>query len=609
MKKIIILFLVFFISQAVFSQPKKVSNTSTSEVIYNAPSDPVIEQIVKNIKEARVNGDITNQRYWEDKLNEITKPQVLESNLNSFEVIKNNRQQSSVETLNLTTLATNDIQANAISRERVTGNIYAAVGLYGGVNRDTLKVYRSTNNGITFNLILTLAFLDLRISDNGLDIEAVSKGDSSYAFIAMNYTYAGSYSCEVIRVRQDGLMLTSSGPLGSPGSRKYINGRVTSDNAAYTTGTYVYLSVTLDSAVTGGKRLVQKLFRCQDPFSPFLSLTSGYQNPAFRGCYGYSPDAVAPDSAKLETDIAFVNTTANSDQLYTVTIVRGIPTYFDNGKTLYFTKSTTYGSSAPILFDNFNANDNYFKESPRFAATGYLNNSAMVVTRRLYGGGDWDPYYIYSSDISAANPVFTSGYVDASNDITLGVSAAALYRSNGTYLFAFNNRRSSSTSDIFTKQFRNGALGTVVQANPSGTQGTPLWGSPDASFRNVNNDSCLVIWGGPNGGGSYVTGGCSGPFIGICSNSSITDGYSLSQNYPNPFNPSTKISFTLPVKNFVTIKVYDVNGKEIAELINEEKQAGENSVEFYGANLSSGVFYYKLTAGDFSQVRKMILIK
>jgi len=119
----------------------------------------------------------------------------------------------------------------------------------------------------------------------------------------------------------------------------------------------------------------------------------------------------------------------------------------------------------------------------------------------------------------------------------------------------------------------------------------------------------LVIWGGINGTGSYVTGGCSGPFIGIGTNSSIAEGYSLSQNYPNPFNPSTIINFSLPVKSFVTIKVYDVNGKEIAELINNEKQTGAHSIEFNGANLSRAVYYYKLTAGDFSQVRKMILVK
>lgn len=98
--------------------------------------------------------------------------------------------------------------------------------------------------------------------------------------------------------------------------------------------------------------------------------------------------------------------------------------------------------------------------------------------------------------------------------------------------------------------------------------------------------------------------------VGIANlNSNIASGYLLKQNYPNPFNPTTKISFTLPVKSFVTIKVYDVNGKEIAELINQEKQAGENIVEFNGANLSSGVYYYKMSASDFSQVRKMILIK
>lgn len=608
MKKIIVLFLVIVVSQSVFSQSTKVSTTSTSEVTFNAPSDPIVEQIVKNITQARKSGDITNQRYWEGKLNEITKPQVLEGSPTEFKVIRNNEQENPTAVLNLTTLvgSTTLIQANSISRERVTGHIYAAIGLHSGVNPDTLKVYLSTNNGLNFNLILTLTQASFKISDNGLDVEAVSNGDSSYAFIGINYNLSGIYSSSIVRIRQDGAMYSVANVSGNS-IKRYVKGRLTSDNAAFTYNTYVYLSLTLDSIVAGGRRLIQKLFKSDAPFSPNFNLISGYQNASFQGAYGYSPSNIAPDSAKLETDIAFVSTVGGSDHLYTVTIVRGIPGLFGNGTYLCFTKSTTYGSTEPSLFDN--RSDDKLKESPRFAATGYLNNSAMVVTRRLFGGGDWDPIYFYSADISAATPVFTSGYVESSVDTTIAVSVAAMYRSNGTYLFAFNNRRGSSSSIIYTKSFTNGTLGALVQANPSGIPGTSLWGSPDAGFRNVNNDSCLVIWGGSSGAGAYVTGGCSGPFIGIGTNSSIADGYSLSQNYPNPFNPSTVINFSLPVKSLVTIKVYDVNGKEIAELINKEKQSGAHSIEFNGANLSSGVYYYKLTAGDYSQVRKMILVK
>jgi lysophospholipase L1-like esterase len=97
------------------------------------------------------------------------------------------------------------------------------------------------------------------------------------------------------------------------------------------------------------------------------------------------------------------------------------------------------------------------------------------------------------------------------------------------------------------------------------------------------------------------------------------DTFSLLQNYPNPFNPSTKIPYNIPRESFVTLRVYDVAGNEITTLVNEEKPAGNYEVDFFaqggsapGGNaysLSSGVYYYKLTAGNYSEVRKMILMK
>lgn len=89
----------------------------------------------------------------------------------------------------------------------------------------------------------------------------------------------------------------------------------------------------------------------------------------------------------------------------------------------------------------------------------------------------------------------------------------------------------------------------------------------------------------------------------------IVDGYSLSQNYPNPFNPSTKINFSLVEKGFVTLKVYDMLGKEIATLVNEEKAAGEHTVNFDASNLSSGMYIYQLNVNGVRITNKMTLMK
>ncbi|MFA3784011.1 T9SS type A sorting domain-containing protein, partial [Melioribacteraceae bacterium 4301-Me] len=88
----------------------------------------------------------------------------------------------------------------------------------------------------------------------------------------------------------------------------------------------------------------------------------------------------------------------------------------------------------------------------------------------------------------------------------------------------------------------------------------------------------------------------------------ITTSFSLSQNYPNPFNPTTTIRFSLPKSSKVKLIVFDVLGKEIATLVNGELDQGEHSVVFNAQNLPSGVYLYKLTAGDFVQTRKMLLL-
>ena len=85
--------------------------------------------------------------------------------------------------------------------------------------------------------------------------------------------------------------------------------------------------------------------------------------------------------------------------------------------------------------------------------------------------------------------------------------------------------------------------------------------------------------------------------------------YLLSQNYPNPFNPTTSLQYTIGSLQFVTLKVYDVLGREVATLVNEEKPAGEYEVEFNAANLPSGIYFYQLKAGQFSETKKMILLK
>ena len=85
--------------------------------------------------------------------------------------------------------------------------------------------------------------------------------------------------------------------------------------------------------------------------------------------------------------------------------------------------------------------------------------------------------------------------------------------------------------------------------------------------------------------------------------------YTLFQNYPNPFNPTTTINYSIPRTSLVTIKVYDVLGREIETLVNDEKHIGNYKVEFNASKLASGIYFYKMQAGDFSETKKLILLK
>lgn len=127
-----------------------------------------------------------------------------------------------------------------------------------------------------------------------------------------------------------------------------------------------------------------------------------------------------------------------------------------------------------------------------------------------------------------------------------------------------------------------------------------------------------------NSGGVYVTGNSLSSFppvyefatikysqtTNITNENSVAFHFSLFQNYPNPFNPTTTISFALPKETRVTLKIYDVIGKEVAALINNEiKQTGIYNINFDGNEFASGIYYYKLDADEFTDTQKMILLK
>ena len=114
--------------------------------------------------------------------------------------------------------------------------------------------------------------------------------------------------------------------------------------------------------------------------------------------------------------------------------------------------------------------------------------------------------------------------------------------------------------------------------------------------------------GGPGGSGMSGVIIVQNP-VGVDDEELLADQFELKQNYPNPFNPSTRINFSVPEASFIILKVYDILGKEVSVLVNEEKQAGNYQIDFDASELTGGVYFYQLNTNSFVDAKKMILMK
>jgi len=156
-----------------------------------------------------------------------------------------------------------------------------------------------------------------------------------------------------------------------------------------------------------------------------------------------------------------------------------------------------------------------------------------------------------------------------------------------------------------------GSYADILMTTNCGINWSKGFVSQNCTFNTINFINELTGWaaGGTGtfpklfktttGGSVYVNNISSG----------IPEKYSLFQNYPNPFNPETRIRYSLPRSSFVSLVVYDALGREIEALVDESQRAGTYEAVFNASAIPSGVYFYRLTAGEFSETRKMVLIK
>lgn len=202
----------------------------------------------------------------------------------------------------------------------------------------------------------------------------------------------------------------------------------------------------------------------------------------------------------------------------------------------------------------------------------------------------------------------SSGYLYASSNYNGGIFQS---KDNGISWLPIGPQNISITSLVVNSEDKIFAGSDTSGIFESTNQGVN-WTSINTGLTNLKIQSLFL-----DTNGSLYAGTPQGLFKTLTSTvtgvqnvqSSTPQNYSLSQNYPNPFNPTTTIEYSIPKTSFVTLKVYDVLGREVAVLVNQEKNPGLYKITFDGGSLSSGVYFYRIKTGEFISSKKLLFLK
>ena len=240
------------------------------------------------------------------------------------------------------------------------------------------------------------------------------------------------------------------------------------------------------------------------------------------------------------------------------------------------------------------------------SGSGFTIPNALYIVKRTDRTGDW----VCQNTTLAGNILTVTGLTDFSDFALAGMEAlpvelASFVATTNGRNVELNWSTASETNNSGFDIERSSANGSWTKvANVSGNGTSTIAHSYSYTDRNLASGSYSYRLKQIDFNGNFEYFNLNNEVnIGVPSN------FSLSQNYPNPFNPTTKINFDLPVDGNVSIKIFDMSGKEVMTLVNEAKTAGYYSVNFNGASLSSGIYFYTINAGSFVSTKKMTLIK
>jgi photosystem II stability/assembly factor-like uncharacterized protein len=275
----------------------------------------------------------------------------------------------------------------------------------------------------------------------------------------------------------------------------------------------------------------------------------------------------------------------------------------------------------------------YFVDVNNGWAVGMTVSGIPAIEHTINGGIDWSVQYT-----DTAGKFGRIQFTDLNNGWVVGDNSNILKTTNGgsnwTQITNTGISSGSKSKCVYFLNANTGWIGTNVP-NPQGDQRFILYTNNGGSSWTMQNPQIsgpvfsIFFWDANNGWftGDQCVQNCNGPdslrveagVIGHTtnggatevekSNNSIPSRYVLSQNYPNPFNPSTSISFKLSTSSFVSLKIFDLLGREVSTIVSEQLLAGSHVREWNANGMPGGVYFYRLQAGSTTETKKLVLLK
>ncbi|MEO8511994.1 MAG: T9SS type A sorting domain-containing protein [Ignavibacteria bacterium] len=477
-----------------------------------------------------------------------------------------------------------------------SNTLFAATTKFYDSNYDIIRIFASYDNGVSW-VLKGYSYLGARFRTGELDIEPIIGGTDTVLFCAAGYTI-GSHVASVFfsfNLTTGAQSFNTWSHWGSAYTNVSVyNPRITSDNSVYA-GAYIYLSVSVDSLRSDGiKNVYQRFAMVFNPLNNIFQLT--YRNSQSFYWYGSTPNGA---NYYIWQDICFYRSQNGTDRVYTIF---NIPAY----SYLYSAYSDNYGLSPA---GNSTYSDGLKIDEPHVVSSGGPSNQNIAIAYRVLtaNSNNYDFKCLFSSNGGTSFSNFTNTYVEGSNQVSCKyIDVQAIKLSQGKCKFAYttyNDLNIYYTGNINNTSYEPTSSFVADLLYPVNSYGKLRAGYTGNSFVN----GCMVLYNSEFSNQTLcVTDFCLQQ---TKANVEPGPGEFHMENYPNPFNPVTTIKYSIPAESKVKITVYDLLGKEISVLVDENLKAGDHEVRFDASALASGTYFYKIEAGSVINIKKMILVK